>query len=127
MEKKKVVSFTERIRLVKKVRRILKGNKSYKAFIIISDDEGMQILMQGNFSGLCQIIDETIDKSEKVGKIIKVVAIKRALMDMSVESIDKLPERLKEIMKEIKEEQPSETKEEEVKSEQNQSRNEHAE
>jgi len=127
MERKKVMSFSERVRFMKNVKRSLKGDKSKKSLIIVSDETGMQAWMSGKFSDVCQMINDIMDKSEEIDKIFKVVALKRILMNTTGFSMQELVEKLKQIRNEQNEEQPSETKEEKAESEQNQQQNEHAE
>lgn len=122
---KQIVPFSERIKLIRYVRRSLKREKGYKAFIIAQNENTTKAFIYGKTCDICQMIDDTIDKSEEVSMIIKIVSLKKAHVKMAG---DAMPEFLKKIMEEKSKEEPSETPEpDKVNTEENPQQNEHAE
>lgn len=122
---KQIVPFSERIKLIRYVRRSLKRKEGYKACIIAQNENTTKAFIYGKTCDICQMIDDAIDKSKEVGMIIKIVSLKRAFVKMAG---DAMPEFLKKIMEEKSEEEQPETPEpDKVNTEENPQQNEHAE
>lgn len=118
---KQIVPFSERIKLIRYVRRNLKGKKGQIAFIVVADGNDVKAFMHGKMADICRIIDDAFDKSEDMEKVFKIVNLKRIFVKVA-------PDMLKKILEEKSKEEPSETPEpDKVNTEENPQQNEHAE
>lgn len=118
---KQTLSLSERISVVRKVRKSLKGKKGQIAFIVVADGNDVKAFMHGKMANICRIIDYAFDKSEDMEKVFKIVNLKRIFDKVA-------PDMLKKILEEKSKEEPSETPEpDKVNTEENPQQNEHAE